>query len=201
MIFCLFRTVSQTSKKYLAKRLKVIKQFYFYQLLKKNNCKLIFKPHPHQEEEALNYFNDYHLNNLLILKGDDLESNQLDLYELLNVSEILITDYSSIFYDFLLLDRRMIFTPTDIDLYKENRGFVVESFERWTLGSKALTQDNLQTEISKSLSNNNYYGEERKWILDLNHRYKDGNSSKRLWNFIDTIMPHERFQSLTLINV
>ena len=163
----------------------------FDQFLEANNCKLIFKPHPHSEELVLSLLGDYHLNNLLLLRNDDLVDNSLDLYELVNATEILITDYSSVFYDYLLLDRHIIFTPTDINLYQQDRGFLIESFESWTPGPKVISQGGLQIEIRKCLLDKNYYGDKRTWLRDLNHRYKDGNSSERLWKFIDTIMPQE----------
>ena len=160
----------------------------FDQFLEINNCKLIFKLHPHSEETVLRLFDDYSLNNLLILKNEDLVKNSLDLYELINATEMLITDYSSVFYDYLLIDRPMIFTPTDINSYQQDRGFVIESFASWAPGPKALTQDELHVEIKKCLLDKNYYADKRTWLRDLNHRYKDGNSSERLWSFIDSIM-------------
>ena len=163
----------------------------FDKFLELNKCKLIFKPHPHSEALVLSYFNEFNLSNLLILRNEDLVENNLDLYELLNATDMLITDYSSVFYDYLLLDKHMIFAPTDITLYQQDRGFIIESFESWTPGPKVISQDDLQAEISKCLEDESYYGDKRAWLRDLNHRYKDGDSSKRLWNFIDSVMPDQ----------
>lgn len=160
----------------------------FDDCLEENRCKLIFKPHPHEEAVILNYFRNYPLNNMLVLRDKDLVTNRLDLYELLNACDILITDYSSVFYDYLLLDRPIIFAPVDIDAYKNTRGFLIESFESWAPGPKVFDQNALQTEISRCLAEKNYYGEQRGWMRDLQHRYKDGESSKRLWDFIDSIL-------------
>ena len=160
----------------------------FDSFLEDNNCKLIFKPHPHEDEMAHNFISQNNLNNVLILRDRDLSSNNFDLYELLNASEILITDYSSVFTDFLLLDRPMIFASSDLDSYRQGRGFVIESFEDWVPGPKAFNQAELQVEISTCLKSKDYYNEKRDWQLRLQHRYKDGNSSERMWEFIDTIM-------------
>ena len=160
----------------------------FDKFLEDKNCKLIFKPHPHENYMALNLKNKNQLNNILIFSDENLLSNHLDLYELLNGSEILITDYSSVFYDFLLLDKPMIFTPVDINSRLDSGGFLVESFENWAPGPKAYNQDELQIEISKCLKNKDYYTDNRAWMRNLHHRYKDGNSSKRLWKFIDSFM-------------
>ncbi len=51
-------------------------------------------------------------------------SDYPDLNGLLLVSDILITDYSSIFYEYSLLDKPMIFYPYDLELYQKHvRGF------------------------------------------------------------------------------
>ncbi|MBU0983460.1 MAG: CDP-glycerol glycerophosphotransferase family protein, partial [candidate division Zixibacteria bacterium] len=40
-----------------------------------------------------------------------------DPYPLLRVTDVLITDYSSVYFDFLLLNRPIVFTPFDYDSY------------------------------------------------------------------------------------
>jgi len=160
----------------------------FDNFLKEKKLVVIFKPHPHEETLVLNYFQRYPLSNMLFLRDEDLAIHQLDLYELLNASEILITDYSSAFDDYLLLDRPIIFAPVDLDSYKKRVGFVIESFESWVPGPKVFDQNALQTEISRCLSEKDYYKEQRSQIRNLQHRYKDGGSSRRLWEFIDSIL-------------
>ncbi len=46
----------------------------------------------------------------------------IDTDELLSVTDVLVSDYSSIFFDFLLTDRPVIFYIPDIDSYREYRG-------------------------------------------------------------------------------
>lgn len=160
----------------------------FDSFLKKKKCKIIFKPHPHEEALVLEYLRENPSDNILILKDEDLLANDLDLYELLNSCDILMTDYSSIFYDYLLLDRPMIFAPVDLESYKDGRGFLIESFENWAPGPKVFDQPALQEEIASCLKKKDYYGEKRAWMRDLQHRYKDGESSRRLWEFIDGVL-------------
>ena len=88
-------------------------------LLNKYDIKLILKPHPQEEELIINYFKNYSMKNMLILKSKHLNKFQIDFYELLNSGDILITDYSSIFYDFLLLNKPIFFVPVDIEKYKK----------------------------------------------------------------------------------
>ena len=160
----------------------------FDDFLEKNKCKVIFKPHPHEEALILEYLKDYPLKNMLILRNEDILDNELDLYELLNACDLLLTDYSSIFYDYLLLDRPMIFAPVDLESYQKERGFLVESFDDWTPGPKVFDQKALQNEIKKSLADESYYSEQREMMRNLQHRYKDGESSRRMWEFMDKVL-------------
>ena len=164
----------------------------FDKFLFENNCQLVYKPHPEKEEIALNYISDYSLKNIVILKSDDLIENSLDLYELLSSCDILLTDYSSVFYDYLLLDRPIIFSPVDIEKYKNMRGFLLESFDDWTPGPKVYSQEALQKEISQCLEDNDYYRDKRNLIKNLMHRFKDGESSNRMWSFIESIMMQKK---------
>jgi len=156
--------------------------------LERINSKVIFKPHPHEESLALDFVKHYDFKNILILSEADLQENNLDLYELINASQLLVTDYSSIFYDYLLLQRPIIFSVPDINKYTENRGFLVESFEDWAPGPKVHTQIGLQQEIYKSFKGSDLYSEKRKELTRLQHRYFDASSSKRVWSFVNSIL-------------
>lgn len=48
-------------------------------------------------------------------------SNDVDIYPFLIHTDYLITDYSSIFFDYLVLDKEIIFIPFDYDNYVKNR--------------------------------------------------------------------------------
>lgn len=58
-----------------------------------------------------------------------------DIMELLNVFDLLITDYSSIYIDFLLLNKPLLFFPYDKDEYLSKRGFNFE-YDKVTPGYK-----------------------------------------------------------------
>jgi CDP-glycerol glycerophosphotransferase (TagB/SpsB family) len=160
----------------------------FDNFLSEKNSKIIFKPHPHEEGLALHFVKLSNFKNIVVLKETDLKMHDLDLYELINGSQILITDYSSILYDYLLLKRPIIFSIPDIVKYNESRGFLVESFEDWAPGPKVYSQIGLQQEIEKSLKDSEYYSEKRNELMRVQHRYLDANSSERVWNFVNSIL-------------
>jgi teichoic acid glycerol-phosphate primase len=58
----------------------------------------------------------------------NVSSDQFNIKELLVVADLLITDYSSIAFEFSLLQKPMIFFTYDLEQYKLSRG-VIEDFE------------------------------------------------------------------------
>ncbi|MCM3585207.1 CDP-glycerol glycerophosphotransferase family protein [Mesobacillus maritimus] len=73
---------------------------------------LLVKVHPFLYKEAVNYEE---------LKGK-LVPDFIDTNELLAIVDLLVTDYSSIFFDFLVTGKPIIFYTWDADLYMDERG-------------------------------------------------------------------------------
>lgn len=154
--------------------------------LEQNNLFLILKIHPAEEVMVREYIKEN--SNIHLISSFDLENNDIDLYEILNSADLLITDYSSVYFDYLLLDRPIIFVPNDLEYYNSTRGFLLEPYEKWTPGPKVFNQESLENEILTSLNDNSYYKKQREEILNLVHKNSDGNSSVRVWKFIDKLM-------------
>src|SRR5690606_3781780 len=50
-----------------------------------------------------------------------------DIQELMLISDVLVTDYSSVFFDYALLGRPMVFHAYDLESYRDNlRGFYLD---------------------------------------------------------------------------
>ncbi|GER68829.1 CDP-glycerol:poly(glycerophosphate) glycerophosphotransferase [Weizmannia acidilactici] len=76
-------------------------------------------------------------------------SNHEDIRELYLIADLLITDYSSVFFDYANLRRPMIFFVYDIDDYRDNlRGFYFD-FEKNAPGPLVKTTDEVIREIQK----------------------------------------------------
>ena len=52
--------------------------------------------------------------------------NAMSTNELLCCADVLITDYSSVFFEFLLMDKPIIFFAPDYDIYSQSRGFYLD---------------------------------------------------------------------------
>lgn len=158
----------------------------FVGFLKANNIIFFAKLHPAEESKFINKIpvNE----NIKVITNELLLGNGMELYETLNSADVLITDYSSVYIDLLLLDIPAIFTPIDIEEYRNDRGLILEPYEHWTPGPKCITQKSLQDAIGKFLLDPTYYKNERKDILYKTHKYIDGNSSQRTWNLIEKVL-------------
>lgn len=149
---------------------------------------LVLKFHPFHAVQAIDHIKRKRLKNFYALEDKELMEINLDLYEVINAADLLITDYSSIYFDYLLLDRPIIFTPIDLEKYKNNTGFLAEPYDFWAPGPKCYTFEQLTEEILKCLNDNGYYQKERQTICNIVHHYKDANSSERVWKLIDELM-------------
>lgn len=81
---------------------------------KKENMILLIKLHP-----LTNIFLE-NLENIIVLEND------IDIYPILPLTDCLITDYSSVFFDYLLLNKEIIFFPFDKEKYLKNRELYFE---------------------------------------------------------------------------
>jgi len=154
----------------------------FQKFLKEHNILFIVKPHPLEETHAIKIFKK--MENIILLEDQMLQERHLDIYDFLPCTDILVTDYSSVYFDFLLLDKPILFAVPDLEEYRKKRGFVLEPFEFWTPGPKVKNFKEFLEEIKKSIKDPDYYSQERRTINDLVNYYKDDRSSKRVYELV-----------------
>ena len=76
-------------------------------------------------------------------------SDVRDVNDILPAADILITDYSSIIFDWLLLDRPIIYYVYDKDDYAGDRGMYYP-FDEYIYGAVCQTEDELIDAVSKA---------------------------------------------------
>ncbi|MBP2623964.1 CDP-glycerol glycerophosphotransferase family protein [Streptococcus oricebi] len=104
------------------------------ELLTENRIELSIKPH---FASLADWKLADDLSNIHVLEAKE------DVYEGLQTTDILITDYSSVFFDFLLTGRPILFFPYDYENYKnDERGFTMPYNEN-TPGKKVYTYQDL----------------------------------------------------------
>ncbi|GAA0230772.1 CDP-glycerol glycerophosphotransferase family protein [Halobacterium noricense] len=77
---------------------------------------------------------------------------ECDVYPLLRYANVLLTDYSSIYFDYIALDRPVVFYPYDRAQYEESRGFYFD-YDEIAAGVIASNFDELPTALSRALEN------------------------------------------------
>ncbi len=155
----------------------------FSSYLNKHNMLFLVKLHPAEEHtftaSALEL-----PGNIKLLTTAMFGEKLVDLYDCLHEIDLLITDYSSLSFDYLLLDRPLIFVPVDIKEYKETRGFVLEPYDFWAPGPKVTSLEQLTGEMDQYIENPTYYNEQRKLVNRLINKYSDAGSSRRVFNLL-----------------
>jgi CDP-glycerol glycerophosphotransferase (TagB/SpsB family) len=142
-------------------------------LLRENNSYLFIKMHPHESGEI-----EVSNHDRLIMSEDES-----DIYPLLRHTDCLITDYSSIFSDYLLLNKPIIFFPYDYKKYTSSRDLCFE-YDRVTPGPKATTQDELHNYITTVTDGKIQYDDAQRRVCSLYHDFYDGNSAKRVYEYL-----------------
>lgn len=148
--------------------------------LEDNNLVFIIKKHAIVDDD----WDIEEQESIYFLKDEKLKEADIDFYEILGAADLLVTDYSSVYFDFLLLDKPIIFYVKDYEKYKKSRGLLLEPFDFWTPGPKVASVIELKKEIRECLENKNYFKDERDQICKLVHFFTDFNSSERVWGEI-----------------
>jgi CDP-glycerol glycerophosphotransferase (TagB/SpsB family) len=148
-----------------------------------NNIILYLRPHINDsnksKEKWLNYFNKFKMSNIKDLTFGELE----DINFLLPFTKIVITDYSTIYTDAMLLDIPTIFIPYDLEVYRKKRGLVY-NYENVTAGHKVYNQDSFEKSINEIINGKNKYSSKLNEMKNIFHKYKDGKSSQRIMHII-----------------
>ena len=147
--------------------------------------------YPQEYIDLENIYNSLDENDMFILKLHPFIKNQLlikekykdkiidlteykDINELLLIADLLITDYSSVIFEYSFMENPVIFYVPDLDDYSNSRSFYY-NYDEYIYGSIAKTEN----ELIKQLKNP---------VVDINkiEKFKnkflnkcDGNSTKR----------------------
>jgi len=146
-------------------------------LLKKNDATFLIKLHRHDYSMAIK--EDY--SNIRVL------DNESDMYPLFSKVDLLITDYSSIFFDFLLTDKPVLFYPYDKDDYLTKDRSMYDEYDTVTPGHKAYDFNGLYEKLELFFKQPYALKEsvlDYQTIKKMYNQYSDSDGAKRTYQFI-----------------
>ena len=172
-----------TWRKYLKTENAFLKSSYFARLnsflnneelleiLKNNGFKIIFKPH----YDLLPFID------LFTINEDLIEINTTDSYQnLFSNSALLITDYSSVFFDFSFLKKPVIYYHSND--YHYIKGYF--DYETMGFGDIVEHEDELIKKIAYYIENNCEMEEKYKKRVDIFFKFHDQKNSKRVYDWL-----------------
>ncbi|KAF6602902.1 MULTISPECIES: CDP-glycerol glycerophosphotransferase family protein [unclassified Bacillus (in: firmicutes)] len=109
--------------------------------------------------------------------------SDMRLHDLLKAADILITDYSSVPFEFALLNKPIFFFTYDLEEYDRKRG-LIDNYTSVIPGKACHDSEALLEEMTKKP----FRAEEIKRFSDKWNMYSDGNSSEALLKFAETKM-------------
>ena len=141
---------------------------------KQSNALFVIKQHPKDQLDLFvsNRENIYYL------------EKHIDIYPLLKYSDCLITDYSSIYLDYLLLDKPILFYVYDYHDYINQERELQYDFKSVTPGPMIHSFTDLINELMAVFNLDHDFSKQRSDVRDYFFHYKDDKSSKRLIDYI-----------------
>jgi len=152
-----------------------------YEHLEKNKILLLIRPHikdlqDHPETKKLLQSLTSKSPYIELAVSDDF----LDVNDLLPFIDLLITDYSSIYHDYLLLNRPIMFIPYDFEEFSKQNGLVYDYFKDLP-GPAVNSFIDFIHYLNMSKNGFDPYKKERKSLSEKIHSYFDDQSCKRVF--------------------
>ena len=148
-------------------------------ILDKNDMRLIFYPH-HEMQGYIELFKN-NSDRVVIAK-----ENEFDVQQLLKESKILITDYSSVAFDFAYMRKPIIYYQFDSEEYYNkhySKGYF--QYNKDGFGMVAYSQKNIIKEIDNILANGIY--KSYKHNIDKFFKINDSNNNYRIYRGVKMI--------------
>lgn len=153
----------------------------FQKFLKQNHILFCTKLHP--KSKLKQEFTAISGENILVIDADT------DPYVFLEMADVLVTDYSSIYFDFLLRDKPIVFFDYDLEEYLRDSREMYFDYEEFTPGEKAETMEGLEEALLRAFDpegeNSEKYAEFRGSVADKVFNNRIEMASPRL---VDVVM-------------
>lgn len=153
--------------------------------LKENNVILYLRPHPAQDISVLKIDE---MSNIIIADNNFVDKKNMQLYEFLTETDALITDYSSVYYDYLLLERPVALAVEDFEEFSNRWDLFYSSFDEFKKNYECPylnTVDDLKKFIKDVAENNDDFEQARLKARNKFYTYPDNKSCQRLYEYMN----------------
>ena len=107
-------------------------------------------------------------------------SPQSDPYPILRLADLLITDYSSIYFDFLLTGKPLLFFPYDLENYVTRNRELLYDYEAFTPGPKVRDTPSLFAAMEALLAGRDEHAAARAKLTELAFSHRDAGAGARV---------------------
>lgn len=152
-------------------------------ILEDNDMIIIAKLHPLQESSIIKKSSCKRV----ILYSDLVKEISTNLYQLLSISDALITDYTSTSFDYLHLGNPIIYYCYDCDLYAKSRGLAITPIESICAGHISYTPRELLNSIKAINNDEDNYADRRESLHQLINKHHDGCATQRIASLIESL--------------
>lgn len=151
------------------------------ELLERYDATLWYRPHPaeaHPEQPC----------GQRVKPADDgaLEALGLTFYEMLAGIDVLVTDYSSVWVDWLMTDRPVIGWCPDLAEYRNRRGIVLEPHEAWFPGPVLGEREAFLEQLAEAMGGGDPDRDKRRWVAGVLGTSHPEGSTDACWDEVRT---------------
>ena len=148
---------------------------------KEKDVLIVLKPHFAQD---VSYIKKLDLSNIVFIDDAFFKDNDITSYRFVGSCDALITDFSSIYYDYTLCDKPIGLIWEDYEEYKQNPGFAVDMDYMMKGGVKIYNLEDFKAFIRDIARGVDKLKDERREIRDIANYSTDGKNAERVVDFI-----------------
>ena len=148
-------------------------------LLAKTGAVLVIKLHPFQSRAMINEISGY--SNVCLIENSALIEKDIQINQMLGYADALISDYSSVAVDYLVLDRPVAFTLDDMETYGKERGFFWQDVKPHLPGKEIYNFNEFFGFISDVAAGKDPGARKRHSICGEMQKYHDDKNSERVF--------------------
>ncbi len=155
------------------------------ELAAKYDILVVVKPHPVQDISKITALN---LDHLILISNSFFVEHGIQSYEFLAKTDALITDYSSVFFDYLLTGKPVALTLEDYELYRKQIGFAIDMNLMKSCSTILDDPEDFDAFFRDLTEGRDPLQEKRREITQLTNKYLDDQSTKRVVDWLGQLL-------------